>query len=153
MIYREQLKVPEIRFCNTDFREQIEAVKNIDNVVVVTDPPFNIGYHYGKYKDKMDESDYYEMLSDLVNEFPTVMIHYPESLYRVAIETGKTPKRVCSWVYNSNTARQHRDIVFWDVEPNFKNTLQPYKNLNDKRIQERIARGCRGGADVRLVEC
>ena len=54
--------------------------------------------------------------------------------------------RVISWVYNSNTGRQHRDIAFYNVKPNFKQVIQPYKNLNDKRIKERISRGILGGA-------
>ena len=35
-------------------------------VVIVTDPPFNIGYHYNKYKDRMDEEEYYSWLEDIV---------------------------------------------------------------------------------------
>ena len=57
---------------------------------------------------------------------------------------NKTPERVVSWVYNSNTAKQHRDIAFYDVKPDFKKVRQPYKNLNDKRIQQRIAEGKTG---------
>lgn len=34
----------------------------IENAVIVTDPPFNIGYHYGTYKDKMPEDEYFQML-------------------------------------------------------------------------------------------
>ena len=57
---------------------------------------------------------------------------------------GKFPERVVSWVYNSNTAKQHRDIAFFGVKPNFNQVRQPYKNPNDKRIKERIARGITG---------
>ena len=31
----------------------------------VSDPPFNIGYHYDKYHDKMDDEDYYNWLFDI----------------------------------------------------------------------------------------
>ena len=117
----------------------------MDNVVVVTDPPFNIGYHYKDYHDRMDESEYFGMLKKIVTQFKTVLIHYPEQLHRVTLETGIVPSRVVSWVYNSNTAKQHRDIGFYGIEPNFKNVLQPYKNPNDKRIQKRINMGIRGG--------
>ena len=145
MIYREQIKIPHIHFVNEDYKKSLETIKQYPNVVVVTDPPFNIGYHYNTYNDKLNEDEYYSMLADIVDSFPCIMIHYPESLYKIALKANKAPNRVCSWVYNSNTARQHRDIAFWDVEPNFRNTLQEYKNLNDKRIKARIARGCRGG--------
>jgi DNA modification methylase len=30
-----------------------------ENFIIVTDPPFNIGYHYKNYTDNMDEDDYY----------------------------------------------------------------------------------------------
>lgn len=145
MIYREQIKVPTIHYCNSDFREQYEAVKDIPGVIVVTDPPFNIGYHYGQYKDKMDGEEYYSMLVNFLKDFPCAFIHYPEELYELAIRYGKKPERVCTWVYNSNTAKQHRDIAFWNVKPDFTKTRQPYKNMTDKRIKERIARGIGGG--------
>jgi len=144
-IYRQQIKVPSIHFSNDDFKNQIDAIESIDNVVVVTDPPFNIGYHYNEYKDSMKDNEYYNMLINLVDKFPCVFIHYPEALHRISMESGVVPSRICSWVYNSNTARQHRDVAWYNVTPNFDNTRQQYKNLKDKRIQERIARGIRGG--------
>lgn len=144
-IYRERIKNPHIQLINDDFKNQIDTIKGMQNVVVVTDPPFNIGYHYNEYKDSMSDSDYYNMLKDIVNNLPSVFIHYPEALHRLSIESGIVPEKVVSWVYNSNTAKQHRDIAWYKVKPNFKNTLQPYKNKNDKRIKERIARGILGG--------
>lgn len=145
MIYREQLKIPSIHFCNDDYKNQIDAIDK-KNTIIVTDPPFNIGYHYNEYKDRMNFAEYYSMLCELIERFPCVIIHYPEALHRLSCESGIIPQRVCSWVYNSNTARQHRDIAWYGVVPDFTKTLQPYKNPNDKRIKERIARGLRGGA-------
>ena len=75
---------------------------------------------------------------------PSVVIHYPESLYKLAFQIGKFPEKVISWVYNSNTAKQHRDIAFFGIKPDMSKVRQPYKNLNDKRIQERIKQGCKG---------
>lgn len=119
-------------------------VNENDNVIVVSDPPFNIGYHYNKYADSMKNEEYFEMLASLFGKTPSVVIHYPESLYKLSFEMGKCPERVVGWVYNSNTARQHRDIAFFDVKPDFNAVRQPYKNLNDKRIQKRIAEGKTG---------
>jgi DNA modification methylase len=76
---------------------------------------------------------------------PFVVIHYPESLYKISFQCGVFPEKVVSWVYNSNTPKQHRDIAFFGVKPDFTKVIQPYKNPNDKRIQERIARGIEGG--------
>ena len=112
---------------------------------IVTDPPFNVGYHYNEYKDKMDEGEYFEWLGNIVSGNPCVMIHYPEALYKFAFQIGKFPERVVSWVYNSNTPRQHRDIAFFDIKPDFTLMHQPYKNPTDKRIAKRIAEGHEGG--------
>lgn len=54
---------------------------------------------------------------------------------------GVAPTKVVSWVYNSNTAKQHRDIAFYNVTPDFRKVKQPYKNPNDKRVQELIKQG------------
>ena len=108
---------------------------------IVSDPPYNINYHYGTYKDNKSDDEYYEWLAEIFGDYPFVCIHYPESLYKLFYQIGKFPERVVSWVYNSNTARQHRDIAFCDIKPNFNAVRQPYKNPNDKRIKQRIAEG------------
>jgi DNA modification methylase len=109
--------------------------------VIVTDPPFNIGYHYNNYEDNMDSQDYYEMLGSVFQYSPFVVIHYPEEIYKIAFQLGEFPDKVVSWVYNSNTAKQHRDIAFFGIKPDFKQYGQPYKNPTDKRIMKRIADG------------
>lgn len=128
-----------------NYLQSEQFVKDVDGgqPIIVTDPPFNIGYHYRTYKDKMKEQEYLGFLNKVLmtNKTPYVVIHYPESLYKIALFNGEIPSRVCSWVYNSNTAKQHRDVAFFGVEPNFKQVLQPYKNPNDKRIMKRIAEG------------
>lgn len=113
--------------------------------IIVTDPPFNIGYHYDEYQDKVNETIYYNELAEMIKlGLGAVIIHYPEQLHRLSIEIGKAPDKVISWVYNSNTPKQHRDIAFYGVTPIRKQVLQPYKNPNDKRIKERIAKGFLG---------
>jgi DNA modification methylase len=109
--------------------------------VIVTDPPFNIGYHYNNYEDNMDSQDYYEMLGSVFQYSPFVVIHYPEEIYKIAFQVAEFPDKVVSWVYNSNTAKQHRDIAFFGIKPDFKQYGQPYKNPTDKRIMKRIADG------------
>ena len=128
----------------------IELIKNgylkDKNICIVTDPPFNIGYHYKSYKDKLKNDEYYELLKNVLVTYdvPFVVIHYAEQLHELSIRLGIAPQKVISWVYNSNTAKQHRDIAFYKVKPNFNLVKQPYKNPNDKRIKERIARGITG---------
>ena len=112
--------------------------------IIVSDPPFNIGYKYNNYKDNLPEEDYISLMGEVFSLSPCVIIHYPESLYKISYQMGMFPDRVVSWVYNSNTARQHRDVAFFNVKPDFRKVRQPYKNLNDKRIQKRIAEGKTG---------
>ena len=113
--------------------------------IIVTDPPFNVGYKYNTYKDRMSEEDYREMLYDIFYYVDmSVVVHYPEQLYQLAVDIGRPPTRVVSWVYNTNNRRQHRDIAFFGITPDFKRVLQPYKNPNDKRIKQLIANGSMG---------
>ena len=109
--------------------------------IFVSDPPFNVGYHYNQYNDKMKETDYYNWLYNVFGINKQVIIHYPESLYKHSFKIGLFPEKVVSWVYNSNTAKQHRDIAFFGIKPDFKKVGQDYKNPTDKRIAKRISEG------------
>ena len=75
----------------------IEYLRNNyrDDICIVTDPPFNIGMKYNTYKDKMDENEYFKWLSGLLtmNDYPFVVIHYPESLHKLSINLGIAPKK------------------------------------------------------------
>lgn len=127
-----------IEVINKDFRDCI-----VPKGLTITDPPYNQGYAYNQYKDRMSEDDYIELLSHIPT--PCVIIHYPEetiNLLPKAIK-GKCEQVVC-WVYNSNTGKQSRLISWWGCKPDFRKVRQPYKNLNDKRIQKRIAEGKTG---------
>ncbi len=117
-----------------------KIVGNAESPIIVTDPPFNIGYHYDQYKDKKPEYEYYSELAEMFSLCPSVIIHYPEPLYKLAWRMGSFPCRVVSWVYNSNTGKQHRDIAYFNVKPDF-NGLGEYKNKTDKRIKELMAKG------------
>ena len=128
-----------------DCREEMKNISK-DNKCIVTDPPFNIGYRYNSYKDSMGESEYYQMLKEVLTQLdsPFVVIHYAESIVRLSMELGEIPTRIVSWVYNSNTARQHRCIAFYRVKPDFSLVKQPYKNPKDKRIRKLIESGSEG---------
>lgn len=133
----------EINLINGDARQEIHsAVSSLRGKpsVIVTDPPFNVGYHYDEYNDNMEESEYYGMLAEIFKCAPFVVIHYPEAIYRIAFQIGMFPDRVVSWIYNSNTPRQHRDIAYFGLCPCFDG-IGEYKNPTDKRIAARIAAG------------
>lgn len=118
-----------------------QLLQSETNVVIVTDPPFNIGYHYDSHHDSMPHDDYHAMLAQLMGRHPHVLIHYPEALHEHSMTIRRAPERVVSWCYNSNTPRQHRDIAFYGVKPDLRRVGQPYKNLKDKRIVALMAAG------------
>ena len=126
---------------NEDCLETMKRMANKSIDVIVTDPPFNVGYKYSTYKDKMEDDKYYELLNKIIGEKPCVIIHYGEQLHKLSIKLGKAPEKIVSWVYNSNTGKQHRQIAFYGFKPNFKKVGQPYKNPTDKRIAKRILEG------------
>ena len=129
------------RIYNADAFDILPDIMNeAYNAIIVTDPPFNIGYHYNTYSDRLDESIYFSRLAQMVNEWRSVVVLYPEALHRLTLEARQVPERVVSWVYPSNTKRQHRDIAYYGVVPDFNQVRQPYKNPNDKRIRELMKR-------------
>lgn len=134
----------EQRIICADFREVIGTLP--DDAVVVGDPPFNIGYSYGSYKDGLAEDDYMAMLKEAFGTRPSVVIHYPEALYRLSIALGKAPDKVVAWVYNSNLPRQHRDIAYFGIAPDLSLERQMYKNPSDARVKRLIAEGHKGPA-------
>lgn len=109
---------------------------------IITDPPYNQGYHYNQYDDNMALNEYKHMFITLFAGRKTVMIHYPETIINeFGLHLLGICQEVVSWVYNSNTAKQSRLIVWWNCKPDFRLTPQPYKNPTDKRIAKRIAEG------------
>lgn len=136
----------KIEIIHGDFRNY-----DIPKGLTITDPPYNQGYAYNHYKDRISEEDYLYLLSEI--PFPCVIIHYPEETINLlpnafSPEYGFKKQMKCeqvvSWVYNSNTVKQHRLISWWGCKPDFSKIRQPYKNLTDKRIKERIANGKTG---------
>lgn len=136
------IQTPQLTLVLGDCREMLSKLDiDYEKTIFVSDPPFNIGYHYDTYEDDMTEDDYYTFLLEVFGTNKQVIVHYPEALYRHSYNIGIFPDRVVSWVYNSNTAKQHRDIAFFGVRPDFRKVGQDYKNPSDKRIAKRIAEG------------
>jgi DNA modification methylase len=127
-----------VTIVNDDFRNHI-----IPKGLVITDPPYNQGYAYNNFNDRLNEEDYVDLLSKIPR--PCVIIHYPEETINLLPKAFNTKcEQVVSWVYNSNTGKQSRLISWWGCKPDFKKVRQAYKNLNDKRIQLRISEGQTG---------
>jgi DNA methylase len=122
---------------NADCRDVMEA---LPRGLVVTDPPYNVGYHYDEYDDHLTTEGYLALIRTTCSP-PCVLIHYPEALYPIARALQQDPTRQTSWVYPSNTPRQHRAIAWFGCTPDFRKDGQPYRNPQDSRIAKRIAAG------------
>lgn len=132
------------RIVAADFRVVAEAIRHRDDIVVVSDPPYNQRYRYDEYHDNLPEEEYVAMLADAFGHHPSVVIHYPEQTINLLPRAiGKPVEQVVSWVYPSNTAKQHRLITWWGCAPDMRKAGQDYKNPNDKRVRKLIEAGKR----------
>ena len=128
---------------NDDFRNHLEKFAG-DNVYVISDPPYNQKYHYGSYKDDIRLVDYTMLLNNAFAGLKSIIIHYPEATINIlpkVMASSDWCEESVAWVYNSNTAKQHRTISWWNCKPDMRKIGQPYKNPTDKRIAKRIAEG------------
>lgn len=110
---------------------------------VVTDPPYNVGYHYATYDDRLPEAEYLDLLVTTCR-VPSVVIQYPEAMFRIAGAVGLPPTKVVAWVYNANTPKQWRTVAWFGVTPDLTSVRQPYKNPTDRRVAALIAEGSEG---------
>lgn len=137
----------------------VDGIYSIDeDFVIVTDPPYNISYQYNSYTDDLPTEEYIEMISHFKG-IKTAIIHYPEESMKYFVPALGVPDEVNVWAYNSNLPSRHSRLInYYGLKPDYTKVLQPYKNPNDKRIKERIARGIVGArsydwfSDVQLVK-
>lgn len=107
--------------------------------LIVTDPPYNIGYKYnGDFKDRMTE-DKYGALFEPMQGHRVVMIHYVQAIYEDIAPWLGYPEEVVSWTYPSNTGSKcWRAVAWFNCLPDWRRYRVPYANPTDKRIQELI---------------
>lgn len=140
---------------NMPFQEGLEDLPHID--MVITDPPYNIGFNYNQYEDNMSDEAYINMIAEL-QDYPLAIIHYPEETMQYFVPALGIPDEVITWCYNSNLPKQSRLINFYNCKPNFNAVKQPYKNPNDKRVKKLIENGSQGTrlydwfSDIQLVK-
>ena len=133
-----------IKLINGDCIKELKKIDKSDKILVI-DPPFNINYHYNNYDDNKKEKEYLKWLENIISGFESfVIIHYSEDVFKLCNHLNLIPTKTVSWVYNSNTRKQHRMIAYFNIKPNFNLVKQPYKNPNDKRIKKRIENGSKG---------
>ena len=117
-----------------------DVMASLPSALVVTDPPFNVGYHYESHDDNMGIKDYQELLR-VSCRLPSVVTLYPEGVCALSWTLEEQPMRMVAWVYPSNTARQWRCIGWFGCQPDFDAVGQPYRNPSDRRIAQRMAEG------------
>jgi len=124
-----------------DFRN---VMPNLQFDFIFTDPPYNVGYKYPNYPDKLPMNEYKELFTHFKGH-KTMILHYPEDICNiVAPAIGKVEKMI-EWCYNNHlSSKAHRSIAFFNCKPDFKKVKQPYKNPNDKRIRKLIEEGSTG---------
>lgn len=125
-----------IELKNQDFRSEPYP----RNALTISDPPYNCGWRYDYYFDKMAEAEYMEMLSRI--KLPAVIIHTPETTINLLPRVFGKCEETVAWVYNSNMGRQHKTISWWGCKPDFSRVTQEYKNLKDKRVRKLMSDGC-----------
>ena len=119
-----------------------EILPKINVGLMVTDPPYNVGYHYDEHDDRMSYGDYWEMLRSVLS-MPLVFIHYPETMYEVSKKFRRAPDEVVAWVYHANTPKQWRMVAWFGTKPDFTLDGQDYRNPTDKRVKKLIESGKR----------
>lgn len=127
----------------SDFRAVVEKLSR--DILVVSDPPYNIGFEgYDEYSDNMPDDDYVEMLCELQRFRRVVICHYPVETMKWVIPALGVPSAVAAWCYSANIPNRFRLVSFFGCEPDYSRIKQPYKNPTDKRVAQLIANGSQG---------
>ena len=143
-----------------DCLDLLKEIKEKTVDLIITDPPYNIGWKYSKEVDdnKKDYNIWCLEWAELC--FKTLkdkgifcIINYPENnniLFTNLIQKGYNFVQQLIWNYPTNIGhskrkytRSYRTIIIFSKSKdyNFNPEIQPYKNPTDKRIQERIKQG------------
>lgn len=135
-----------VKIYHCDFRSGMPALGYLltSDPTIIMDPPYNIDFGgYDEYADSMPDSEYIEMIATFQNE-RTVLMTYPEEMMRLITPALGPAQHFSAWCVNANTTRRFRLIGYWNVTPDYSRIKQPYRNLNDKRIQTLIRNGSEG---------
>jgi DNA modification methylase len=156
----------EHKIINGDCIIELDKIQSDSVDMVLTDPPFNIRKKYNSYKDNIKHKDYLSWCQAWILKCIRVMkpgaslylINYPENnAYLMPfLDEHLTFKRWLTWHYPTNTGmsptnytRSQHSILFY-IKGEKSNTFnrndiaEPYRNLTDIRIKERIKNGSKG---------
>lgn len=131
-----------------DCMEGFKSVKSNSVDLIITDPPYNIGVNYGKYKDKRKDYDLWciawlkECARVLKERGALYIIHYPEQaaeiMYLLEKNTGLELRRWLTWHYPTNIGhskknwtRSQRAILFFTKGQPYKFNLEKGHEIQD----------------------
>lgn len=139
-------KTIKVKLFNGRFQDVFYEIEETIKInAIITDPPYNNGYHYNSYKDDLPDNEYRDLFGQIdqfaqVNKSNICIMQYPKEAVDIFTDMIGTPDTITTWIYNSNTPRQQRSIFNYGKFYR-EQVRQAYKNPNDKRIKERIANG------------
>lgn len=125
-----------------DFRDVIGELSK--DLLVVTDPPYNINFKYDEYKDNLSEDKYIDMINALTKFNRVIICQYPVQTMQYVVPALGVPDAVVAWCYNSNIPNRFRLISFYGCKPDYSREKQKYKNPTDKRVSKLIENGSDG---------
>ena len=141
-----------ITIYHADCRDILPHLEPVD--LVLTDPPYNIGYHYESYDDNLPEPDYLKLLSLI--KTPAVLIHYPEQTINLLPRVLGPCDETISWIYHNPlpVVKDFRLVSWWGVKPDLTRVREPYANatLSDKRARGKHHQDGKGVRDWWLIE-
>jgi len=125
-----------------------EVLPNLGRGVVVTDPPYNIGYEYESWADDLPPDEYAALLT-VSCRLPSVVIHLPEEMFVVSDALCCTPGKVVAWIYNAHVGDSWRSIAWFGLSPDFSVERREYRNPDDRRVKRLMQTKPGGGPRIR----
>lgn len=142
-----------------DFRDHLPALRALPIKLMLTDPPYNIGFkNYDVYDDCLPDGEYMQLLRQAANTgAASIFIMPPLTAMRYLVPALGTPMHVGAWCYNSNIPNQFRLINYYFIKPDYTRERQPYKE-DSKKTRAMKAKGYEGARlyewwdDIQLVK-
>jgi len=127
--------------------------------LVIIDPPYNIGYDYNIFKDKVEHEIYIQEQVELLKEIERILttngsvyyLNYPETSALIYSELHYNFKKlkpvdIIAWTYNSHSTgkafrKSYRNwVIASKGQPKIDFTCE-YINQDDKRVKKLMAQG------------
>jgi hypothetical protein len=97
---------------NADYR----SISIPDSALIVSDPPFGIGYKYDKHNDEMSSSEWLDLMDGMRGR-PCVLVLPWQQAYLLASRWG-SPSDQAVWTFRSGyRGHQHRLVMWYGCKP------------------------------------